>query len=541
MRLLTQQQARKLDRRAELEFNQSSESLQEAAGQAVMRVLREHTNFKVLQNRRKKILVLAGPGRNGCDGFVVARLLKRAGLMNVKVLIFEMASEPSALWEKQKERALAAGVSVEEGALQSGLFESSEADLIIDAVFGTGLSRDLSSDLVELFTVINGRKKPVIAVDLPTGLDCNTGRLHGGALRAQITVTFGACKPGLVQGEGPAYIGRLIVDPISFQESLIRNCSGTHYCFGAQAAKMILPSRPRESHKSSYGRLVVMAGDQFPGAAVLVCEAALRLGVGYVELVTEGHWENYLSKIPEVIFTPRSKYDFKSAPAHAAYVVGPGMDDATDLEPLLKNLIKYKRSQVLLDAQALRFLATTAAGKKMREQGLPATWILTPHPGEMTGLCGKSIVEIQSDRLEACRQTVMEWGCGILLKGYRSILTIPSFSSEEKREADLKSLIIMSGNSALAKAGSGDVLAGMIGSLMAQGLSSWRAGALGAWFHGHLADLWLKQGKDRASLRPHDLIEMSSEVLYQLRHPVKKNQSRISHAGILQKLHREQT
>lgn len=541
MRLLTQQQARKLDRRAELEFNQSAESLQEAAGQAVMRVLREHTNFKVLQNRRKKILLLVGPGRNGCDGFVVARLLKRAGLMNVKVLIFEMASEPSTLWERQKERALASGVNIEEGALQSGLFESSEADLIIDAVFGTGLSRDLSSDLVEIFTVINGRKKPVIAIDLPSGLDCNTGRLHGGALRAQITVTFGACKPGLIQGEGPAYTGRLVVDPISFPEKLIRDCSGTHYGFGARAAQMILPSRPQESHKSSYGRLVVMAGDQFPGAAVLVCEAALRLGVGYVELVTEGHWEQYLSKIPEVICTPRSQYDFKSAPANAAYVVGPGMSEAADLEPILRSLIKYKRAHVLLDAQALRFLATTSGGKKLQEQGLPATWLLTPHPGEMAVVAGQSIVDIQSDRLESCRQAVLKWGCGILLKGYRSVLTVPAFVEEERRESDLKSLIIMSGNSALAKAGSGDVLSGMIGSLMAQGLSSWRAGALGAWFHGHLADLWLKQGKDRASLRPQDLIEMSSEVLYQLRHPAEKNQNRISHAGILQKLHREQT
>lgn len=512
MRLLTPTQVKKLDARTEFELGSrgkySGEDLQEEAGQAILSVVREKIFGSAIVHRKKKILVLVGPGKNGCDGFVAARLLKKAGYQNVKVMIFEMASEPSELWSLQMEKAKTHGVVITEGTSTTGIFESSEADLIIDAIFGVGLSRPLSGDLIDLFHVINQRKTPVLAVDMPTGIHSNTGVAMGAAICAQWTVTFGLAKPGLLQGHGPSHSGQVIVAPLSYPRQAVKDLAQTHFAFGHSSAQKFLPVRSDFSNKGDHGRVVIIAGEKYPGAAVLAAQAALRMGAGYVELVSAGDWTEYFKKIPEVLFTPQKKFNFNSAAAKkSTFVVGPGQGDSDFTEAALMQLLRAQHQRVVVDADGLNWMSEQSRGqtKKM----WPTHWVLTPHAKELSRLLNGRVSELSEDRVAAAQRAHQELGAAILFKGYRSIFSVGS-----------KSVIILSGNSGLAKAGSGDVLSGLIGTGVAQNTSTWTGAVLGAWMHGHLADEWVRAGKDRASLNPSDLLETLPGVLHKLRDPI---------------------
>jgi ADP-dependent NAD(P)H-hydrate dehydratase / NAD(P)H-hydrate epimerase len=500
MRLISKSGAKRLDRKAELEFDIKSETLQEAAGVAFVNHLKAIYKLDSFNINKKNIIVLVGPGNNGCDGFVIAKILKNknySSVKSIKILIVEMTSEPSELWLKQKERAIGAGVPISELSGSRGMIETSEANLIIDAVYGIGLNRPLSKNLVDLIRVINKRKQEIVAVDIPTGLDAQTGLSYGAIFKCKHTITFGACKVGMVQGLGPLYCGQTFIDKINFPKDLIRQCTGEVWAFGKLGAQNFWPKRSYDSHKTQFGRVIIFAGDAYPGAAVLVCRAALALGAGYVEVVSSGPWAEYLKQVPEVLLTPFEKFNWKNDFRKTAFVVGPGLSEKSPIKKIIEQLLKLNSANVVLDAEAVNFLAREDKFKDKIK--LPSHWILTPHAGELSRLIGVQAKDLKQDRLHYSQVTSQLFGSLVLFKGYRSII------SNTK-----SSVIITSGNNALAKAGTGDVLSGFIGSLLAQGLTPMRALMCASWFHGHIADDWVAEGNSSASLTPSLMIERAT-------------------------------
>ena len=466
MRLLTPAQALELDRQTFSQVGMSSDDFIERAGAAVFRVLQE------LSLLEKRILILAGPGHNGDDGRALALRLPSAQIF---------ASDEVPNFEK---------------------FE-----VVVDALLGVGLSRPLSGEYLKIVSELNkirDKKEKrreffcVVSVDLPTGLNSLTGWPNPVAVRAHHTVTMQAAKPGFFQNEGPLFTGRLWIAKLPYPSELFRSVASTHFAFGRRFAQKYLPKRPFNSNKSTFGSLNVVAGSaKYPGASVLTARAALRCGVGSVRLI---QFENIFPEwfeIPETLFEHWSEVPL-TLDAKKTWVVGPGLDDHEKTEQLIHQLKESGCEKVLLDATALEVLA------KMKIK-LPSTWLLTPHPKELGRLIGKSAEVVQQDRFAAVEEAQQKWGASLLLKGYKTVL-------HEKG----KSFICLRGHSALAKAGSGDVLSGIIGALAAQGLPLFQSGMLGAALQGLAADGWLEKG-DAAAMTPSDLIDLLPAVQSSLR------------------------
>lgn len=498
MRLATRLQSQEIDQLAQSHYGLDSETLMESAGDAVAEEIYSITKNK----KQKRILLLIGPGNNGADGFVVARLLKRKGFTNLRCILIEKKAQPAPLWLKQQDRARLSEVPIAEVSKEKAQIEISEADLIVDAIFGTGLNQKIQSQTADLIRLINQRKKYVIAIDAPSGLNVDTGEPLGICLRAQLTVTFGLAKPGFYLHHGPGYCGQIKIYQIGFPRELLQNIAKTHFAYGARSAQAHRPQRPNVSHKGTYGQLMIIGSSvQYLGAGLLAAKAAGRMGAGYIKLGTFGDIFPDFLKLPEVIYQNFNQKPFQPK-ADTAYVIGPGLglQEPGQILSLIKSLMQAEAPKVLLDADALNVLADA------KIQRLPSSWILTPHPGELGRLLGESADSVNRDRVSAALRGSQKFGCILCLKGFRTVVSTGE-----------QSVIILSGNSSLAKAGSGDVLSGMIGGLLAQGQNPLSATLLGSYLHGRLGDNWIRQGNDKSSLLPSDLIEMIPDGLQKLR------------------------
>lgn len=424
--------------------------------------------------KRGPVAVFCGPGNNGADGLVIARHLISAGV--AKLQIYHLAN------------------------MASGALNLSRFSLIIDALFGIGLSRGLKGEPVEsLINSINKSGCPVVSVDVPSGLDCTTGRAEGAAVKAQLTLTFTLPKVGFFTAQGTDLCGILRVLPVGFPPPAILSGANSYCLFTERWARKLLPARPLSGNKATFGHLAVCAGRPgYWGAGVLASQAAFRIGAGYVT------WASQTAPVEELRFHPEvltmSLEDlYSSGRKFSAFVVGPGLGADKKTFELLEKM-KVLQIPAVLDADAL----TVVAKEKMNK--LPRHWILTPHTGELSRLLGISSEEIEQNRFAAVQAAAAKFGCHVLLKGFRTLVL-----------SGKKTVIIASGNPALAKAGTGDVLSGMIGGLLAQGLSVWRAACLGAYLHGRLADEWVRSGKDVASLVASDLADTLPSLLARFR------------------------
>jgi ADP-dependent NAD(P)H-hydrate dehydratase / NAD(P)H-hydrate epimerase len=432
-----------------------------------------------------RIVVVAGKGNNGGDGWVAARELHSAGR---DVLVLSLVS-PGDLASPAREAAagaLAAGVphSACEGNDLAPALEG--VALVVDAVFGFGFHGPAREPYLSAIRAINASEAAVLAVDMPSGVDSDTGAVAGDAVVADVTLTFSAPKVGLVLYPGAEYAGEVRVADIGVPLESIED-AGRVELLDPEDFLDLFPPTPPDAHKGSRGRLLVVAGSRgMTGAAAMAAEAAQRLGAGFVTLACpDSLVETLAAKLTTIVIRPlpesapgvlaRSAADEVLALAeHAdAVVIGPGLSAADGPRGVSRAVVERCALPLVIDADALGAFAQDAAGLTSRR----APTVLTPHPGELSRLLGVSAEEIQRDRLAfGARLATDDVTC--VLKGARTVVT------GEGRQA-----IETAGNQGMATAGSGDVLSGMIGALLAKRLSAFEAAALGVHLHARAGDL----------------------------------------------------
>lgn len=486
MRLATVAQSREIDELSQSVYGLSGELLMESAGATASREI-DQSYFPEL--KRGSVSIVCGPGNNGGDGLVIARHLHSAGHRHLAVYLMAPQKQQSALFDHQLKRVQAQGLRVIDLLKSPEKLEGiRSASLIVDALFGIGLSRPVEGEFLRVVELVNSTRVPVVAVDCPSGLNCDTGVVRGQVVKADMTLSFGLAKPGFFVGDGPRHVGRLRVLPIGFPYESLRGVATTHFIFTEKLARRYLPRRLETSNKAEHGHLLVAAGRSgMWGSGILASSSAYRLGCGYVTWASFQSPEENLKEIPEVLTGTIDQLNWTERKWNAA-AVGPGLGVTEETADFIRRLKEEAVGSVVLDADAI------TACVKHQLFPLPSQWVITPHAGELSRVINKDASVINEDRFKAALEGARVTGCHVLLKGFRSVLA-----------HDGRCMVINSGNSALAKAGTGDVLTGMIGSLLAQGLETLQATATAAYIHGRIADEWIRIGNDRRTLLASDL------------------------------------
>ncbi len=488
MHLLTAEEMQKLDRTAINELGIPGVVLMENAGLQVVEVI-----FRIIGDPAgKKVTVFAGKGNNGGDGFVVARHLLNAGA-DVKVLVFadlkEIAGDAGI--NLKILRAMGHEVYPLTGRDRMKIVQPAirSADLIVDAVFGTGFKGTVPAQVGKVIEIINDSGKPVVAVDIPSGLEANTGQVWGPCVRAVQTVTFGYAKIGLVVQQGPEFVGKLTVADISIPPDLVKALEIKRFLTTLEHIKGIMPVRRPDSHKGTFGRVLVVGGSQgLSGAAAMASLAALKAGAGLVTLAVPASLHNLMEvKLTEVMTKPLPETRSVSISTNALPVVqgllegadilalGPGMSTNRGTVTFVRQLLSGLRQPTVIDADGLNALVGSADVL----ENCRAPLILTPHPGEMARLLGIKTDEVQNNRVEIAANAARKWNAVVVLKGARTVVAGPDGSL----------YINPTGNPGMASGGTGDVLTGVIAGLLGQGLSPLQAAVAGVFFHGLAGDL----------------------------------------------------
>ncbi len=436
-----------------------------------------------------ELSVLAGHGNNAGDGYLVAVLAQRAG-WSVRVLA---VGDPQRL---QGDAALAHAEAVSESVLiepwtaQSGL-----RGIVLDALLGTGLSGDVREPYASAIAAINASGLPVAAVDIPSGLCADTGRVLGRAVRADLTVTFIGLKVGLFTGDAADVVGELVFNDLQADSQLIGGAAFTAHRLTAANLPRPAP-RPPTSHKGRFGHVLLIGGDRGLGGAILLsAQSALRSGAGMVSVATRSeHVSAALARIPEamVLGTSSANQLMVLLKKVSVLVVGPGLGQAGWGCSLLSAAANAPLPQVW-DADALNMLAEERVS-------LPGNCVITPHPGEAARLLGMSTADVQSDRPAAAHALSKKYTAVVILKGAGSLIAHP----------DGRLALCHQGHPAMATAGLGDVLAGLVGALLAQGMQPFDAACLAVWLH---ANAGAQQGKSGRGLAASDLIPAIRQLL----------------------------
>jgi hydroxyethylthiazole kinase-like uncharacterized protein yjeF len=448
-------------------------AMMEKAGFAAAEVARD----KLLTPGRTKVLVLAGPGNNGGDAFVVARHLHLWWFQVTLVFTGERATL-SGNAQQMLDAWLAAG-----GRIFTEIPENEKWDAVIDGLFGIGLDhrtgRNLTDRYLALVNSVNLMNLPVLALDIPSGLGSDTGQVRGAAVRAAMTVTFIGLKAGLLTHFGPEYCGEIILRDLGIDVSCLKE-PAVWATDLAYAKKMLPPRRPANSHKGVFGSIGIIGGSEgMVGAALLAGAAALKGGAGRVYLgLIARNAPGVDSMQPELMLRPIHQL-FKLEYLDCM-VVGPGLGMGTDACCWLSCALETDLPLVL-DADALNLIAThSIVADLLRERWheRKALSILTPHPAEAARLLKMDTSTVQNDRMAAAENLAAAFNCCTVLKGAGSICAMPGG----------KRYINTSGNPGLSTGGTGDILSGIIGALLAQGLSPENALLLAVYLHGAAAD-----------------------------------------------------
>lgn len=463
------EQVRRLDRLAIERFGVPGIELMDRAGAVAYRVLRERWP------NAHRLTVLAGTGNNGGDGYVVARLARAAGL-DVRVL---------RLGEAERTRG-AAALSLAAYRDAGGVIEDyrglpRETDLHVDALLGTGLERPVTGRWAEAITALNAQRAPVLALDIPSGLHSDTGRILGVAVRASATVSFIGLKLGLFVGAGAEYRGELHFSTLDVPAQLYAGeIPAAARIDWARESRLLAP-RSRIAHKGDCGQVLVVGGAPgMSGAARLAGEAALRVGAGLVTVATHPRHADWLNlDRPELMVSAVEHPDDLEALIERADVIaiGPGLG-RTDWGRGLWERIRILSCPLVVDADALSLLAETP--------GSGPDWILTPHPGEAARLLRTTTTEVESDRLASAQRLQERFGGVVALKGAGSIV----HGSLSRVPA-----VCSAGNPGMATAGAGDVLTGVIAALRAQGLEADDAARAGVCLHAAAGDRAARAGE----------------------------------------------
>jgi NAD(P)H-hydrate epimerase len=448
----------------------------------------------------ENVLILCGSGNNGADGLAIARLLNERGVKVTALLIGEtLGHGTSSSYDLQKKICGAYKIPlINDTKIPEGKFE-----IIVDAVFGIGLSRDITGETAELLSAANETDAWRVAVDIASGVDADTGAILGTAFNADDTITFSYGKVGQYLWPGSDYSGKVHVMPMGITAASWLE-KKPHISVFDREELSLLPKRTAHSNKGTYGKLLVIAGSVgMAGASVLCAQAGYRMGCGLVKVVIPEENRTILqTALPEaLLLSYRLKLgdgDLIEALNWAdAVVIGPGIGTGITAQHILKVTLTNCRVPIVADADALNLLSGDLSLLLMSHTKI----IITPHLGEMSRLTGKAIAEIQSDLLGCAANFSKKYGVVCVLKDFHTVISDP--------QGEI--ILNLSGNSGMATAGSGDVLAGIIGSLLAQGADYLDAAALGAYIHGLSGDKAKIKNGERALLAS-DIIQGLKEL-----------------------------
>lgn len=517
MKVVTAEEMKEIDRKT-IASGVPSIELMENAGRAVARAIK--SRYSPLKGKR--VSIFCGKGNNGGDGLVVARLLVKE---KVKIKAFLLARKEELKKDPKinLKRTLKQKVKIIEidssRRLEKFGQEIKESDLIVDAILGTGIKGAPKGLEAKAIKFINTLKKPIVSVDIPSGVEGSTGKVSGEAVRADLTITFGLPKIGLVIYPGAEYVGELEVVDIGIPKKFLEDKRIKINLIAKEEISSYLKPRKPDTHKGTYGHLFVIAGSiGMTGAATLtsqaasLCFGALRSGVG---LVTLGIPES-LNEIMEIKLTegmtlplPETKKKTLSLKAEKkiiefskktdALALGPGLSTDKETQRLVRNLIKKISLPMVIDADALNALVNNPSI-------LRTLRIITPHPGEMAKLIGKKAEEVQENRIKVAGDFAKKYKVIVVLKGARTVIADP--------EGDI--YINPTGNPGMASAGVGDVLTGMIGSFLAQKKEPLEAAKMGVYIHGLAGDL-AAQEKGEEPLIASDVLEKLPQAFRKLK------------------------
>ncbi len=512
MKVVTAEQMQQLDQRAIENFGIPGIVLMENAGRGSAEfILQKYPHL-----HRSVVAIVAGKGNNGGDGFVIARYLVNRGisvklylLADPKVLRGE-AETNYQIFLRMKGAVVSVPSLIEYQKIKR---ELEKVDFIIDGIFGTGLDAEVRGYYREVIEHLNRIQKPKVAIDIPSGLDANTGKPLGTAIRATLTLTFGLPKIGLLIPPGTEYVGELKLIDISIPRRLIEDERIQTYLLeeGEVRKELAIPRRP-DSHKGDYGHLLVLAGSVGKtGAAAMACEAALRMGAGLVTLGIPKSLNPIMEvKLTEVMTEPLPETAKQTLSLRAfnaivrlcenkkAVVIGPGMGTFKETQTLVLKLVRALDLPMVLDADGL----TALAGGLKSLPSMKRPLILTPHPGEMGRLVGLTPKQVLENRIDLSRSFSQSHRVYLVLKGYRTLIATPQGEV----------FINPTGNPGMASGGTGDVLTGMIGGLICQGIDPLPALKMAVYLHGLAGDrVVLERGEH--SLVATDLIHHIPAVL----------------------------
>lgn len=496
------------------------DQMMENAGKSVA----DHILSRWPDSDTSEILVLVGPGNNGGDGLVAGYYLSLAGVKVSYYLLKERAPDDVNLKRVLETQAqITIFPEDERNKTLNALIGS--ADIIVDGVLGTGFKLPLKGDAAMLLGKVKQRLTQiergirVVAIDCPSGIDCDSGEAATECIAADLTVTLAATKLGLLNRPGADYTGEIVVGDIGLK-NIDSEMEGIQLeMMDPEIARAWIPPRPSHAHKGTFGQVLIVAGSvNYPGAALLAAKGAYRSGAGLVTLaIPEPIYQPLVGALPEAtwVILPNDQGAITSSAAEVliealssadSLLVGPGFGLERQSQQFLLRLFagaeagerlgfidsQQQRSDIqlpplVLDADALKLLADVEDWAGL----LPEKSVLTPHPGEMSVLCGLPVEQIQAERIGTAQHWARQWGHVLVLKGAFTVVASPKGST----------MVIPVASSALAKAGTGDVLAGVIASLLAQGLKPYMAAALGAYLHG------------RAGLIAADIFETTVSVM----------------------------
>lgn len=489
MKLVTAKEMKALDVQAQNDYAMLGILLMDNAAQAVAEAV--HEALTALEGER--VVIFCGGGNNGGDGLGAARWLQSYG---VSVRAFVVGAALDAV---QGDAALELAMFTKAGGRVEALsteddwvlaeLAASKADVLVDALLGTGFHGELEGDVLRACELLNKSEKYILAVDVPTGVNADNGAVSENAVRADHTVTMALVKTGLLLYPGREYCGDIELADISMPVKLVEEYKSDKYRLTDEIVRELLPLRKANAHKGDAGRVVICAGSPgYTGAAALASDAAVKAGAGLVSLytplssrdvlaikLTEVMVHGLLERMPGILGGGAASDVASSAEAADVLAIGPGLGTSESTQEAVRTILQKITTPVVIDADAL----TALAGHTEILAAMQAQKVLTPHPGEMARLTGLEIAEIEADRINIAKKYAEQWQAIVVLKGAPTVIGCPNGTV----------YVNSTGNSSLATGGSGDVLTGIIAGLAAQEISLQEAAICGVYLHGLAAEL----------------------------------------------------
>ena len=489
MKLVTAKEMKALDVQAQNDYAMPGILLMDNAAQAVAEAV--HEALTALEGER--VVIFCGGGNNGGDGLGAARWLQSYG---VSVRAFVVGAALDAV---QGDAALELAMFTKAGGRVEALsteddwvlaeLAASKADVLVDALLGTGFNGELEGDVLRACELLNKSEKYILAVDIPTGVNADNGAVCEQAVRADHTVTMALVKTGLLLYPGREYCGDIELADISMPVKLVEDYQSNKYRLTDEIVRELLPLRKANAHKGDAGRVVICAGSPgYTGAAALASDAAVKAGAGLVSLytplssrdvlaikLTEVMVHGLLERMPGILGGGAASDVASSAEAADVLAIGPGLGTSESTQEAVRTILQKITTPVVIDADAL----TALAGHTEILAAMQAQKVLTPHPGEMARLTGLEIAEIEADRINVAKKYAEQWQAIVVLKGAPTVIGCPNGTV----------YVNSTGNSSLATGGSGDVLTGIIAGLAAQEISLQEAAICGVYLHGLAAEL----------------------------------------------------